>query len=159
MKLLLLLFLLFSSNLPKKRLIKNIDTYCNARFEYCIDYPTFLIPKPESENGDGRIFVNKEGTKVLTVYGSLNQDINGDPIPLKRQYALDVQRLVSSKTKITYQKLGKGFYVVSGERNENTIYQKMIAKKNAFCYSILEYNRSAKDVYDSVSILIFKSFK
>ncbi|MDB5279259.1 MAG: hypothetical protein JWR61_4214 [Ferruginibacter sp.] len=158
MKLLLFVSLLFTTNFQRRDLTKDFETYCNARFGYCIDYPTFLIPNPESENGDGRVFVNKEGTKVLTVYGRLNQDVDGNPVSLKRQYTLDIENLALSKAKITYQKLGKNFYVLSGEKNNRIFYQKMIAKKNSYCYSILEYNKLAKDVYGAVSVTIFKSF-
>jgi len=159
MKLLLLISLLFASNVQKSHLSNDYKTYCNSRFGYCIDYPTFLTPNPESENGDGRVFVNKENAKVLTVYGRLNQDADGNPISLKMQYSLDIQNLTSSRTKITYKKLGKDFYVVSGERNKKIFYQKMIIKNDAYCYSILEYNKLAKGIYDSVSVSIFKSFK
>jgi len=31
------------------------DTYCNARFGYCIHYPNDLLyPQREADNGDGR---------------------------------------------------------------------------------------------------------
>jgi hypothetical protein len=159
MKLLLLLPLLFTASFPKQMPGKYFDTYCNARFGYCINYPVFLIPKAESENGDGRVFVNKEGVTVVTVYGTLNQDANGNPIALKRQYELDVQRLSQSKAVITYQKLGQNFYVVSGQKNKKIFYRKMIGKGDAYCYAILEYNRMEKNIYDSVSVAIFKSFK
>ncbi|MEI9947196.1 MAG: hypothetical protein WDN26_23645 [Chitinophagaceae bacterium] len=50
------------------------DTYCNARFGYCIDYPGILFPQPESENGDGRVFKDKQGNEALIVFGRLSMD-------------------------------------------------------------------------------------
>ena len=39
----------------------SFDTYCNERFAYCVDYPKALVyPRPESKNGDGRIFKKKK---------------------------------------------------------------------------------------------------
>src|ERR1700748_3583670 len=47
------------------------DTYCNVRFGYCLDYPTdILSPQTESENGDGRVFMLKNNTEFMRVYGN-----------------------------------------------------------------------------------------
>ena len=159
MEIILLLTLLFSPNSTSFTLSFDYDSYCNSRFHYCINFPTFLFAEPESENGDGRIFVNKEGTEVLRVYGRINQDANGNAITLRKQYLLDIKSLNSTKSKITYQKFEKDYYVLSGEKNNRIFYQKVIVKEDAFCYALLNYNRLAKDTYDSVSSEIYRSFK
>src|SRR6478672_5790836 len=46
--------------------------YCNARFVYCIDYPEFMVPQGESENGDGQKFLSSDKQSELIVWGSLN---------------------------------------------------------------------------------------
>src|SRR6476660_5925357 len=59
------------------------DTYCNVRFDYCIQYPKEIVyPQPESENGDGRVFKNKQGDVVLTVFGRMNSNAEGETISL-----------------------------------------------------------------------------
>ena len=137
----------------------NYQTYCNSRFQYCINYPDFLIAEPESANGDGRIFIDKTGTEVLRVYGRLNQDANGDPITLKSQYLVDVQSIKSEKKKITYQTLGKNYYVISGQQGNYIFYKKAIIKGDAFCFAMLNYNKLGKETYDPVSAEIHRSFK
>lgn len=140
------------------------DTYCNFRFRYCIDYPKgILLPQPESQNGDGRIFNDKDGNKVLTVFGRLNLDADGDPISLDDQYDEDINSTIDTLGNriivISYQKLGKNFFVISGHKNGKIYYQKTILKDDAFAYAILEYNESDKAIFDKVSTQLFKSFK
>lgn len=136
-------------------------TYCNARFDYCIDYPAHILsPQPESENGDGRVFHNKKGEKALTVYGRINQDPDGEPITVEQQYNDDFVRINTTKGQtITYRKLGKTFFVLSGKKQGKIFYQKTILKGDNFAYAILEYAEKDKLVYDSISSGVFKSFK
>jgi hypothetical protein len=138
---------------------KDSDVYCNARFGYCVSYPPFLKAQPESANGDGRIFQNEAGETALTVYGTLNLDANGDLLTLEKQFKRDLKSLATSKSDISYQKLGKNFYVISGRKSGKIFYQKTIAKEESFCFAVLEYKQSEKVKYDSVSASIFRSFK
>ena len=140
-------------------LAQKMNMYCNARFGYCIDYPATLIPREESTNGDGRVFNNKKNEKILTVYGRLNQDVDGNPVSLKKQYTLDLEVLQSSHSIISYQKPGTKSYVLSGIKYGNVFYRKVIGKGDSYCYAMLEYDKSEKPVYDKVSVLIAKSFK
>jgi hypothetical protein len=138
---------------------QDVDIYCNARYDYCIGYPTFLIPQPEAYNGDGRIFTDKQGRKILVVFGYFNQDLNGRPMTLQQQYSKDIKQLLLSKASISYRKLGNNFYVLSGTQKDKIFYQKTIIKKDAFCSAILEYKAAGKAVYDSVATRIAASFK
>ena len=153
----LIVFLVIDSN--------SVDVYCNARFGYCVSYPAFLKPQPESANGDGKVFKNEAGETALTVYGALNQDENGDLLSIEKQFKSDLKSQANSKSEITYQKLGKNFYVISGRKNGKIFYQKTIARKESlgkresFCFAILEYKESEKAKYDGVSASILKSFK
>lgn len=156
--LLVLVTLLFSRNTESINR-QAPKTYCNNRFGYCINYPLFLIPQRESYNGDGRVFINKEGKLILTVFGRLNMDVDGNAIPLSKQYAADTKELLAAKVTITYKKLGKGFYVLSGTKQEKIFYRKVILKGDAFCFALLEYAAAGKAIYDSVSADIFRSFK
>jgi hypothetical protein len=156
---LLTLLPVFYGKNPNPKIADGYKSYCNSRFQYCIDYPDFLIPKPESENGDGRIFENKKGAKILTVFGRINQDADGNPLSLKTQFESDIKTMQENRKNITYKKLGKTFYVLSGTDNEKTFYQKTIIKKDAFCFAILTYSKQGKMLYDSVTGHIAASFK
>jgi len=140
------------------------DTYCNARFGYCIEYPEGIIyPQPESQNGDGRVFKNKQSEEVLTVFGRMNADPDGGTISLEQQYDDDLHGALEENGNkdrvITYQKLGKTFFVISGYKKGKIFYQKTILKEDAFAYAILEYSENEKEIFDKVSTRLFKSFK
>lgn len=139
--------------------IQHYNQYCNARFDYCLDYPKFLVAQPESENGDGRIFKDKNGVEVLRVFGRLNLDQEGETISLEKQYHSDIQDYKAQTSIITYKKLGKTFFVLSGYRNGKIFYQKTILKKDAFAFAILQYSKSEKAIYDKVSTEVFKSLR
>lgn len=133
--------------------------YCNGRYDYCIDYPKSLYPQQESGNGDGRVFKDKMGDEVLRVYGSPN----GEALTIDQQFENDLVGFGEADgTKgrtITYQKCGKNFYVLSGFMKGKVFYKKVILKADGFAYAILEYEEKEKDLYDKVSLRIFKSFK
>lgn len=158
----LLIFLTIANfNLTSEKIsqTQDYDQYCNARFGYCVDYPDFLKAQKESPNGDGKIFINKRGEEVLRVFGRLNLDSEGETISLERQYKMDVQNHLKKKNVITYKKLGKTFFVISGYRNGKVFYQKTILKSDAFAFAILQYPTNDKEIHDKVSTKIFKTFK
>ncbi|NII26467.1 hypothetical protein HB364_15365 [Pseudoflavitalea sp. X16] len=161
---LLTLFTLFRiSGVPETpQPTPSTSQYCNARFGYCINYPEkVLTPQEEAFNGDGRKFANKQGEVILTVFGRLNQDENGNPITLQQQFANDLASLekAGASTVITYKKKGADFYIISGTKGNSIFYHKMIIKQDAFCFALLEYPKSEKQVYDPYSTIVFKTFK
>lgn len=140
------------------------DTYCNGRYDYCIEYPNGIIfPQPESQNLDGRVFKNKQGENILTVFGRMNSDPDYGKISLEQQFEDDLQGVSENNGNkdriITYQKLGKTFFVISGLKKGRIFYQKTILKDDAFAYAILEYSENDKEIFDKVSTQLFKSFK
>lgn len=142
----------------------SFDRYCNARYGYCIDYPKGVIyPQPESYNGDGRVFKNKQGQEILRVFGRNNSDPDFGNISLKQQFNDDLHGVDEENGNndrvITYQKLGKTFFVISGYNKGRVFYQKTILKDDAFAYAILQYDEADKATFDKVSERIFKSFK
>ncbi|QEC44768.1 hypothetical protein [Pseudobacter ginsenosidimutans] len=138
----------------------NEDSYCNARFGYCIGYPAgVLTPQEESANGDGKKFTNQKGEVILTVFGRLNLDSEGEVISLSKQYSNDLARLQKHAT-ISYKASGKDFYVISGQyKNGKTFYHKMILKHDAFCFALLEYGTDQKTVFDKYATVVFRTFK
>lgn len=127
-------------------------TYCNSRYDFCIDYPAnFLFPQPESDNGDGRSFWDKANNPILTVYGTNNIDEKS----LKEVFQAEINEVET----LTYQKLGKNFFVLSGYRNSKIYYEKVILKEGNLLYAILEYNVKQKNIYDSYCKVLFDTFK
>lgn len=135
--------------------------YCNERFGYCIAYPSAtLFPQPESENKDGRIFKNKQGEPVLTVYGSYPVQQENVADGLKAAFEKELQASDQDKNHvITYKKLGRQFYVVTGHQGNKIFYHKTIIKDDALAYALLQYDEKEKDYYQAVSERVFISFK
>lgn len=98
-------------------------TYLNARFGFSTCYPAALLkPLPESDNGDGRVFV---GTKksALRVYGRNNALER----TLAQEYAAEQDRIAKAGAKISYKATGKGWFVVSGSYDGLVFYAKTYA--------------------------------
>lgn len=138
-------------------------TYCNSRFDYCIDYPKdILFPQPEPENGDGCVFKSKEAEEILSVAGSHPFEDDGVDILASRydsELSGEFEENGNIGRVITYKKLGKSFFVVSGYKNGRIFYNKTIMKGDFIASARLQYSESDKVIYDNVSERIFKSFK
>ena len=139
------------------------ETYCNVRFGFCIDYPSGrLFPQGESGNGDGQIFKSKNAATTMWVYRDFRDNEDPDSkFDIESAFILDtgVENPEKSKRVITYKKLGKNFYVISGYNNEKIFYQKTINTDAGLATSLIEYPESEKDYYNKVSETIFQSFK
>ncbi|WP_448381483.1 hypothetical protein [Gloeomargarita sp.] len=85
------------------------QTYRNARFGYRIAYPRDLMPQGESANGDGQVFIGKDGT-TLRVWGGYN--VLGET--LTGAFQAELHRCREHRRQVTYRTLGPGFFVVSG---------------------------------------------
>lgn len=143
---------------PDEKLTKTdevqFNVYCNDRFDFCIHYPEKLIPQGESHNGDGQVFTSNDGKASLTVYRSF-RDLDGNGVDFKREFENDLRLY----PKVTYKKLGKDFFVISGFDGGNIFYQKAIMKNDEFITSLLTYPESEKDYYGKAAEKIFKTFK
>lgn len=126
------------------------DTYCNSRFDYCVEYPTILAPQPEAENGDGRIFVSQNKKVTLFAWGSnaLDEDLESK-----------LETTIRNK-KVVYKAVKKDWFIVSGyNKDGNIFYQKTILADGVFKTVLLEYPTAEKPTYDKVCEKLAKSFK
>lgn len=134
------------------------DTYCNERFGYCIDYPLgVLFPQGESGNKDGQVFESRNSENTLTVYRDFRDMIDETPDHLKNAFEEDTKS--ENGKSVTYQKLGKDHYVVSGYDHGKIFYQKSILSDGELSTCILAYNQQDRALYDKISERIFRSFK
>ncbi|HEX7415258.1 MAG TPA: hypothetical protein VF411_14535 [Bacteroidia bacterium] len=139
------------------------ETYCNQRYNFCIDYPSgLLFPQGESDSGDGQVFKSKDAENTLTVYRDFRDNINPDQTyTIEDAYNEDSRGNNSDKPKrvITYKKLGKSYFVVSGYNEGKIFYQKTAITGGELKTCLLEYKEIDKEVYNKISERIFKSFK
>jgi hypothetical protein len=157
--------------LPKKKIdlskLKDetvLDTYCNERFQYCISYPAFFVfPQPESDNGDGRSFTNKEGAEVLRVFGKEMAYGGGRRTSLAEQFKTDLAAIkhdnVYGDLVITDSTMHPTFYIISGYTRESFFYQKVIPKNDVMAYAILYFDKTEKDNFKRFSGKILDSFQ
>ncbi|MEW6131157.1 MAG: hypothetical protein AB1757_29265 [Acidobacteriota bacterium] len=132
----------------------NYQTYTNARFAYAIAYPAdLLIPQGEADNGDGQKFISKDGRAVLLVYGSHNA------LNQKLKEAFAEASAPTDDRQVTYKILRADWFVVSGKAGEKIFYQKTLLKNGVFKTFRIEYDESQKNIYDTVTAKIAKSFK
>jgi hypothetical protein len=138
-------------------------TYCNERFGFCVDYPLgVLFPQGESDNRDGQIFKSKDAETKLLVYRDFRDNI--DP---ETQFNIETAYNEDSwgndpdnpKRVITYKKLGKTFFVISGYNKGKIFYQKSVMTNGQLATCIIEYQEKDMAYYNKIADRIFKSFK
>lgn len=137
--------------------ISSYNKYCNARFGFCIDYPeNILFPQGESDNGDGQTFKSSQADVELTVskvYSNPEFDES-----LEQNYHTFSDNNSPNRT-ITYQKLYKTFYIVSGQNNGKIFYLKTILLNGEMFSAYIEYPESKKELYNPYCQVIYKTFK
>ncbi len=148
-KSLMLLSLLFSSVLAQS-MYKN---YCNARFAFCIDYPSTLTMQTPPENGDGRTFKSKDGLVQMLAYGSNNSLME------KLETRFNAESTSSSTRKVSYKLFEPDFFVISGTENSKVFYEKVLFKNDEYKTFLITYPTTQKKIYDPITAKIARSFK
>jgi len=93
----------------------SFKTYCNARYDFCIQYPDILIQQEESEKvedakWDGAKFASKDGRIRMSVWG-------WDNVNIDMQYQMKQEGL-----NVTYKVIKNSFFVVTGWKRDGTGY-------------------------------------
>lgn len=133
------------------------NQYCNARFGFCVSYPSTFKAQGESDNGDGQEFISSDRKASLLVYRDGRDAIYESEEEYKwMSYLSDI----NDETKqITYKKKGEDFYVVSGYQGVMIFYQKTIFTDEGMMTAIFTYPTSQKAKYDSYCLKVFETFK
>ena len=122
--------------------------YYNYRFDFSIDYPSFLTPGTPPENGDGLDFAFGKDYEMV-VYGGLNA------------YEITWPEIFESdkKESDTYSVLKDNWYVLSGvDEDGNVYYRKSILHDNIIYTVIFSYPQSRKEAFDSIVKHVLESF-
>lgn len=140
---------------------KNYKNYCNARFQFCIDYPKDFTAQSESDNGDGCVIISNDEKTEIRTYGSLeNEEINNLTQELK---------FLNKESKITYKLIGKNYFIVSGINKDGKIFYRKtkLTKLNNYFNTgpakvlqtlTITYPKSQADQYANYCKLIASSF-
>jgi hypothetical protein len=139
------------------------DVYCNARYGYCVAYPrTHLLPQGESDNGDGQVFLSRDGKAKLTVWGE-HLVVSGDS--LAARYAQRSRSRAASKgipaRTVTYRLSRPDWFVVSGKQGTTIFYEKVIYKagRSVLASFTLTYPQETAGTYDPVAAKVAASFR
>lgn len=165
------LFLFVIFGFAKFPLHKTIQTeikyknYFNKTFGFSVDYPyEILKPQGESLNGDGQTFKSaKTPNNSLTVCRDYLDVMDPEvTFTIEVGFNKEVKACTNkdSKRKLTYKKLDKNFYVLSGyKQNGDIFYQKSILIDGTLFTCLLEYKVEDKALFNKISERVFKSFK
>jgi len=115
------------------------STYCNERFEYCLNYPAVFEPFGSSKSGDGQIFYIDGGKIELLVWGS----VNGQNRTLEQE-----KTYISQNRKIDYQFIKSTFFVITGVENGKIFYLRTEKTQNGFRSFEIRYPQEEKETYD-----------
>ena len=125
--------------------------YDNARFGFHVSYPPEFKPQGESENADGQKFANDSGA-ALTTYAYYRIDGNN----IKDVYKNEVD---GSGIKITYKVLKKNWFVISGTKDGEIIYEKVIQNDDTLAHMSFSYPESKAGDYSQITKMISDGFK
>jgi hypothetical protein len=154
MKYALMLLVLSCCTIAAAQKTITYDSYCNARFEYCVSYPTgILIPEPVAGNGDGRRFWTKDQEVKMMVYGRNNA------LDQKLAELYAMESTDKAEHAVSYKLKKKSWFVVSGIENDKVFYQKTILRNDQFLTFRIEYPRNQRKLFDPITAKIAASFK
>ncbi len=148
-KRLALLILLSSSVMAQSTMLR----YCNARFAFCIDYPSNFRMQPAPDNDDGRTFKSKDGLVKMLVYGSNNSLME------KLETRFNAESSSSETRNVSYKLFKSDFFVISGIENKNIFYQKVLFKNDEYKTFLITYPVTKKKIYDPITVKIAATFK
>lgn len=129
------------------------EWYTNHKYGYVIAWPKKLLTAMgESNAGDGQIFKDAEGQVKLICWAGWN---SVEKKPINVLY-IKAQQEIGSR--VTYEYMGKNFFVVSGIKDGKIVYQKTIKNKTITATFILTYPKSSSAVFNPLVGDIAKSF-
>lgn len=137
--------------------------YQNARFNYQVNYPAFLIPQGEVANGDGQAFIGQKAT--MRVYGgfypNLDSQKDDNKFSIPDEFNHEKTSLQKEGYKLDYTFLKGNKFVISGANDKQIVYFEKIyvAKCGVHLYLWIYYPKEQEKQWNALIPLINKSFK
>ncbi|NLA24741.1 MAG: hypothetical protein GX879_07220 [Bacteroidales bacterium] len=130
----------------EKEQTSNAETarYINERYNFALNYPNFLIPEDESDNGDGRMFVSEDEKFLMLAYGSLNLSDN-----LQQDYEIATENdcYFEEDYNITFKTYGETWFVINGVHEKTMFYIYSVLSDDVVVSVYFEYPLNEKDKY------------
>ena len=127
--------------------------YTNHKYGYVLAWPKHILkPLGESDAGDGQVFVAQSGRAELRCWSGFN-DVLEQTIPQAFAQAIN-----EPGRQVTYQHMGKNFFVISGLEGRNIFYRKTLLDYGVLASFELVYAPSYKTLFDPVIKDLSSSF-
>lgn len=143
------------SRLPDS--IETFSTYFNARYGFSVKYPHDLVPRPESENGDGRIFVEQGGREVMRAYAI--QDIDKEGIEAYHKSALELASNVFPSWRILSSNVGKDYCEFEGTTKDLLYFRRTIFRDGLFISASCQTDSVKSKTFEQLKNLIRRTLK
>jgi len=137
--------------------------YMNARYNYEVSYPSFLIPQGETLQGDGQRFAGKGAS--LVVYGSFYPNLDAHQHP---NQANIVDEFHDGITAINQQgfnpqttELKDTYFTITASDKSQTVYVKkiLVTPCKMHLYLWVYYPKTDKAYWEKMLPIISDSFK
>ncbi len=132
-------------------------TYENPRFGYRLYYPSAIFAPADAQDGDGGLTLTTEdGLAKIVAFGALNDD-NLSP----REYRRVLLEEFGGYDRLDYQPSGGTWFVLSGFREDNTYYQKVMFSCSNRVINVLSvtFPSSEKPFYERLIEIMEDNFK
>ena len=132
-------------------------TYTNTAAEFSLAIPQeVLYPQGEADNPLKQEFKSADNLAVLSVFAHGGHNETIDEIYQKALHPSDQAERV-----VTYKKLGNNWFVITGFKNEEVYYTKMILSPNDGMVKgfYFHYPKLDKQVYDPITIKLSKTLR
>lgn len=123
--------------------------YCNERFGFCVEHPTFLAIDRPPANRDGRRFYDPNGFQM--VVSGINNVLDDTVESEMKSQAGDFER-------ITYRTRGRNWFVLSGRKGPDIVYRKTYVGQGAINHLSITYSATKGAEYAEVVAGISRSF-
>lgn len=122
----------------------SFDTYCNERYDYCVDYPVFLEPQGESDSRDGQTFVSADGKNILQIFQEYKMDMEtGEFYDVAEAYYIDRERKGAM-----LKELHENHYILGREIDGRLERQVSIKMGQGFLTLLFDFDKNDKDLLD-----------
>jgi hypothetical protein len=128
---------------------QDLARYCNSRFGFCVEYPKYLGIEPAPTNNDGRRFYDPDGFLLIAsgINNALDETLQTEMLSQKGEF-----------DKVTYQKVGKNWYVLSGVKGSEILYLKTYVGGGSINHLYIRYPVQMKSTYDKIVDVVSRSF-
>jgi hypothetical protein len=132
------------------------QTYTSEAYGYRVRYPAYIFDRENVSESDLAKFESADGQVKLTVFAAANSDNVG-----LLQYRDIVLKRFSGYDNLTYGPVGQNWFVLSGYRDNNIYYQKVMFSCGGGIVNALAltYPRDRKREFDPIVTGIEKSFQ